>query len=170
MSKFILFENNSQLLWKDGSFWASTLGKLVHVPDSLGTRLISSMAFWEISVLGRPMGRRLQCASTRGISADSHGAWLVLSFDTWEVGTWPGFPWDEACFEHRNFLSRIQLQFTSRFFDVHSTPLDGKKPSHTSLDHWIGCMMIVNDDLKKSFPTLSEFFLCEFHVVPSYDL
>ena len=29
------------------------------MPDSLGTRLISSMAMWEINALGGPMGRRL---------------------------------------------------------------------------------------------------------------
>ena len=40
------------------------------------------------------------CASTRGIGAHSHKVWLVLNFDTWEVGAWAGFPWGDACFEH----------------------------------------------------------------------
>ena len=61
------------------------------------------------------MGRRLFVHRHEGLVPIPMGAWLVLSFDTWEVGTWPGFPWDEACFEHRNFLFRLQLQFTSRF-------------------------------------------------------
>ena len=79
----------------------------MHVPDSLGTRLISSMAMWEINALGGPMGRCLFvhrhvglvpipmgcgsfCASGLGKwvhGADSLEAMLVLSIDN----SFPGF-------------------------------------------------------------------------------
>ena len=79
--------------------------------------LIFSIDTWEISACARfpwdkahfehgqvgykcTHGATPFCASTRGIGAHSHKVWLVLNFDTWEVGAWAGFPWGDACFEH----------------------------------------------------------------------
>ena len=141
--------------------------------------LIFSMDTWEISACARfpwdkahfehghvgnkctgwTHGTTPFCVSTCGIGARSHGVWLVLSFDTWEAVAWAGFPSGNTCFEHRYFLSRFQLQFTSRFLTFIRPHYYGKELSHTLLDYWMARMILVNDDLNKFYPTINTFFI-----------